>query len=96
MADLMEGADHPTLHQRPKSLNGLRVNRTDDVLSGGVVDAGMGIIGIEGVVARPLVRAEQAAKTAALKELVTTVRDAAEAYQDSDLAVALSKLTETP
>jgi hypothetical protein len=59
-ADLVEGADHTALKDRPEAFNGLSVDCADDVLPLGVVNDGMGIVGIKTAIADPLIRAKQA------------------------------------
>jgi hypothetical protein len=59
-ADLVERADHASLEDRPKALNRVGVNRTDDIFASGVVDDGVGVVVSKVLVADPLVRAEQA------------------------------------
>jgi len=59
-ADLMEGANHTALEDRPEAFDGIGVDRADDVLSARVIDRAVGIGLIQPAIARPLVGAEQA------------------------------------
>jgi hypothetical protein len=57
-ADLVEGAHHASLEDRPEALNRIRVNRADDVLALGVVDNAERIVFGEASVASPLISAK--------------------------------------
>jgi hypothetical protein len=59
-AYFMERADHAALEDGPEALDGVDVNRADDVLALIVIDRGMWILVIEIAVAAPSVRCEQA------------------------------------
>lgn len=56
---LVISADHPALEQRPEAFDVLSVNRTDDVLSFGVVNGFMWVLRSEAAIADPLVGREQ-------------------------------------
>jgi hypothetical protein len=57
-ANVVEGADDPALDDRPRSLNRVRVNSSDDVLLCGMVDGGMPIAFVaETMVANQLIGA---------------------------------------
>jgi hypothetical protein len=58
-ADLVKTAHDAALNQRPEALDGLRVDRADNVLLAAVIHATVRIFGIESVVAGPCVCAEQ-------------------------------------
>lgn len=63
-ADLMVVADDPALHQRPETLDGVRVDGTDNILLLGVVDGSVAVaeigMDIEVVITLPVVVSEQA------------------------------------
>lgn len=60
LADLVEGADHSALNQRPEALNRLSVHRADDILAARMVDCRVRELLVQVLVADPLIRAEQA------------------------------------
>lgn len=57
-ADLVERADHAALQDRPEAFDGLRVDRADDVLALGVIDAPVPL-GVQMRVCGPLVGADE-------------------------------------
>jgi hypothetical protein len=59
-ADLVESTDHAALQDRPKAFDGLGVDRTDDVLAVGVVNAVVRVGAVKAEIAPVLVGAEQA------------------------------------
>jgi hypothetical protein len=59
LTDLVESADDPALEDRPEAFDGLGVDCADDVLSGSVIDNGVGVFFAEAVVPLPLIGAEQ-------------------------------------
>jgi hypothetical protein len=59
-AHLMEVADDAAFNQRPKTLDALSVNRTDDILPLSVVDNLMRVVFVQPAIADPLVRDQQA------------------------------------
>ena len=59
-AHFVEGADHATLEDRPETLDGLSVNRADDVLTSGVINDAMRILAVKMPVTRILIGAKQA------------------------------------
>src|SRR5689334_17999845 len=59
-ADFVKCSDNAALHQRPKTFDGLRMHRADNVLAFRVVNAGQRIFTGETVVTRPLIGTEQA------------------------------------
>jgi hypothetical protein len=59
-ADLVEGADATAFNQRPKAFDGLRMDRTNNILLFGMVNYGVRIFLSKVFVAYPLVGTEQA------------------------------------
>jgi hypothetical protein len=59
-AHFVETADNASLEDRPKALDGLSVNCSDDILAFGVVNDAMRIFAVKTLVATPLIRAKQA------------------------------------
>ncbi len=59
LADLVEGSDHAAFQDRSKALNGLRMNRTDYVLTVGMVNRGVRVLFVEWPVADPLIGTKQ-------------------------------------
>jgi hypothetical protein len=57
-AHFVECTDHAALENRPETLDGLSVDRSDDVLAPGMVNSGMGEVFAKAFVAGPLVSAE--------------------------------------
>src|SRR5258706_15626714 len=58
-ADLVIGADHTALNQRPETFNRIRVQRADDVLASGMMDSAMRVFVIQSQIAAMLVSREQ-------------------------------------
>jgi len=58
-ADFMECSNHPALNERPEALDGLSMNRTDNVLADGVVNSGVIKFPVQIFVASPLIGAKQ-------------------------------------
>jgi hypothetical protein len=56
----VEGADYAALENRPKSFNGLSVDRADNILASSVVNDAMWIFAVKTLVASPLIGAKQA------------------------------------
>jgi len=46
-ADLVEGADHAALEDRPEALDGVGVDRADDIFALAVVDDRMRVLGVQ-------------------------------------------------
>src|SRR5579863_5548334 len=59
-ADLMIGANHAALHERPEAFDGVGVDRSDDVLPGAVVDSAMGQLLRQGAVRDEVVVRDEA------------------------------------
>jgi hypothetical protein len=59
-AHFVERADNAALENRPKALDGLSVDCTDDVLPSGVINDAMRIFAVKPLVTTPLIRAKQA------------------------------------
>jgi hypothetical protein len=58
-AHFVERADHAALEYRPKALNGLGVDCTDDILPFGMISDAMRIFAVEPLVTWPLIGAKQ-------------------------------------
>jgi hypothetical protein len=58
-AHFVERADHAALEYRPKALNGLSVDCTDDILPFGMINDAMRIFAVEPLVTWPLIGAKQ-------------------------------------
>jgi hypothetical protein len=59
-ADLVERADDAALEDRPEALDRLGMDRSDDVLAGGMVDDSVRKLPVEAAIANPLIGAKQA------------------------------------